>query len=108
MTTSFSQLWLACKDRKQADQIANTLLAGHLITCAKQIPITSQFKWKGSIKKSEETLLIMDSREDLFESIEKEVKKLHSYDTFVLESISVTKVSSKAKRWMVNELSINE
>jgi uncharacterized protein involved in tolerance to divalent cations len=46
----------------------------------------------------------MDSRLDLFDQIESEVAKLHSYDTFVLTSVPVTKISKKALAWMEKEL----
>ena len=35
-----------------------------------------------------------------FEQVEEEVAKLHSYDTFVLQSVLVTKISKKAKEWL--------
>lgn len=131
--TNFCQLWLTCADEKEASEITRSLLVKRLVVCAKQIPVTSDYWWEGEalrskssyakatedtlhrpsrryakegkIKHSDEVLLVMESREDLFDKVEKEVAKLHSYDTFVLESIPISKISEKAASWLKKELS---
>jgi uncharacterized protein involved in tolerance to divalent cations len=45
----------------------------------------------------------MQSVVDHFEKIEKEVSKLHSYDTFVLQQIPLTNLSTKAQKWLSEE-----
>ncbi len=100
----FCQLWLTCKDRAEADLISQSLLDLKLVACAKQVSVDSHFLWKGEKANNHETLLVMDSREDLFEKVEREVAKLHSYDTFVLQSIPVTKLSKDAQTWLEQEL----
>lgn len=101
---SFCQLWLTCKDKAEADKIANTLLVKQFITCAKQIPVMSNYRWKGKIENANEVLLLMESRLGLFEEIETEISKLHSYDTFVLEAVPVQRMSKKSQEWLKDEL----
>lgn len=101
----FCQLWLTCTDKKEATKIANTLLVKQLVACTHILPVSSSFRWQGKIKSDQEVLLIMDSRQDLFDEVEGEVAKLHSYDTFVLEAVPVKIVSKKAERWLKGELS---
>lgn len=114
--SNYCQLWLTCADKKEADKIARHLLAcpvergtgssgvKHLVVCAKQLPLTADYLWQGKIEHSDEVLLIMESHEDLFDQIEAEVAKLHSYDTFVLETVPTEKVSSKAEKWWKDEM----
>jgi uncharacterized protein involved in tolerance to divalent cations len=45
-----------------------------------------------------------DSRSDLFEIIEVEIAKIHSYDTFVMQATPVAGVSKDAKKWLKEEL----
>lgn len=104
MASNFCQMWLTCADKKEADKIANTLLDGHLVACAKQLPISADYWWEGKIEHTEEVLLVMESREHLFDQIEAEVAKLHSYDTFVLEAVPVARISKKAADWLKSEL----
>jgi len=102
--SDFCQLWLTCANEKEASKIANTLLVKHLVACAKQLPLTADYHWQSKIEHSDEILLIMESREDLFDQTEAEVAKFHSYDTFVLEATPISKISKKAENWLKSEL----
>jgi len=104
MRDKLCQLWLTCTDKAEADIIAITLLVKHLIACAKQIVVTSDFHWQGKIEHAGEVLLLMESSLELFDQIEKEVKKLHSYDTFVLTATPIAKISKKARFWLEKNL----
>jgi periplasmic divalent cation tolerance protein len=104
----YCQLWLTCKDKAEADKIANTLLVKQLIACARQVPVKSDYRWQGKIDSSKEVLLMMEGRLDLFDEVEAAVSKLHSYDTFVLTATPVTKISKKAERWLADEFSNGE
>jgi len=42
----------------------------------------------------------METKDENFEKIEKEVRKLHSYDIFVLVAIPVSKMSKGVGKWM--------
>ncbi|OGF99969.1 hypothetical protein A2Y99_01430 [Candidatus Gottesmanbacteria bacterium RBG_13_37_7] len=97
-------LLLTCVDSKEADCISTILLEKKLIVCVKRFPVSSSFLWKGKIEKTNEVLLIMDSKEENFERVEKEVAKIHSYDSFVLISTPVTHTTDKVKDWMKEEL----
>jgi len=101
----FCYIYLTCASSKEASKITAALLQKRLIACVKQLPVTSDFHRGGKIEHGKEVLLIMESRIDLFEEIEGEVAKLHSYDTFVLEAVPVTRVSQRAWEWLEKELS---
>jgi periplasmic divalent cation tolerance protein len=98
--SDFCQIWLTCANKEEADKIANTLLIKQLVACAKQIPVSSDFHWQSNLEHSDEILLLMEGKLDLFEKIEEEVAKIHSYDTFVLEAVPIVKVSKKAQNWL--------
>lgn len=93
-------LFLPCGDDKEAEKISQSLLEKHLIVCAKKTPSSSAFFWKGEIDKANEILLIMESVEENYEEIEKEVRKLHSYETFVLSALPVIKYSKGVEDWL--------
>ena len=97
-------LFLACANDKEADKITKTLLEKRLIICSKKMPIFSSFLWKRKINSSNEILLIMDSIEENFDKIESEVKKLHSYKTFVLTSLPVSQTNKEVRDWAKKEL----
>ncbi|MCJ7740853.1 divalent-cation tolerance protein CutA [Candidatus Microgenomates bacterium] len=99
-----SLLFLTCGNDKEAEKIAKTLLAKKLVVCTKRFPVTSSYLWKGKIASGNEILLIMESTEENFPKIEKEVAKIHSYETFVLLSSLVTKTTKKVEGWIKQEL----
>jgi periplasmic divalent cation tolerance protein len=93
-------LFLTCANDPEAKKIARALLQKRLIVCAKRTPVSSSFYWENKIDSAKEVLLIMESIESNFKKIEKEVKKLHSYETFVLVSLPVTQASTGVAAWM--------
>lgn len=91
-------------DKGQERTIAQALLDKHLINCAKFVPVGAMYWWKGAIESADEMAMIMESAEDLYDEIETEVAKIHSYDVFVLQLISVSRVNRSAARWMEENL----
>lgn len=104
--SDYCQLILACRDEAEASAIARALLDQKLIACSRQIATKSQFIWKGEVEKADDVILVMESREDLFDEIEKIITKLHSYDTPVLTATPITKISKKAQKWLNNTLKL--
>lgn len=93
-------LLLTCADDKEADRISSTLLAEQLIVCAKKSQVKSDFYWEKSHDHAEEVLLMMDSSEELFDQVETQVEKLHSYKTFNLVALPVIKTTREVRSWM--------
>ncbi len=97
-------LFLTCADKDETKKIVEFLLEKKLIVCAKSFPVNSTFFWKDKIDSSEEVLVVMDSSEELFQKVEDEVRKLHSYDTPNLTAVSVAKTSKGVIEWMTEGL----
>lgn len=97
-------LYLACANDEEAAKISRSLLEKKLVFCVKKSPVSSSFLWKGKINSANEVLLIMDSLEENFENVQKEVSKIHSYETFTLVSVPVTKTTEGVKKWIKEEL----
>lgn len=93
-------LMLTCANDAEANTIVDLLLDKKLIVCAKKSSVSSSFYWKGARENSQETLLLMDSHEELFDHIEKEIGTIHSYETFNLIALPVAKTSRDVKEWM--------
>lgn len=97
-------LYLTCADQAEADKIAQSLLEKRLVVCVKKMPVKSDFLWQGKIDHGSEILLIMDSSEELFDQVEQEVKRLHSYDTPNLVSVLISRSSAGIPEWLQQEL----
>lgn len=99
-----SVIYLTCADDDEADRISNALLDKKLIACAKKLPIESTFWWKGNKDSAKEVLVMLETVEDKFGQIEKEVKRLHSYDVPMLFSIVVSQTTDEVRQWLKKEL----
>lgn len=97
-------IFLTCKNKKEADEISSVLLEKKLIACAKTIPVNSKSLWKGRIEKGDEVLLLLETLEERFSQIEKVVRKLHSYETFVMFAIPVVKTSRGISEWLKSQI----
>jgi periplasmic divalent cation tolerance protein len=89
--------------KQEAEKIVRHLLKGKLIACANIIgPVSSLFHWSGKIEVAEEYVILMKSREDLFEKLADGVKALHSYDVPEILALPVVKGSEDYLSWLGN------
>jgi len=72
--------YITCKDKKEAVKISMHLLRKRLIACSNMFPISSLYWWKNKIASGKEFVIIAKTTEKNFKTIEKEVKKTHSYE----------------------------
>lgn len=97
-------LYLTCANDEEATKITGVLLEKKLVFCVKKSPVSSSFLWKGKIDAEDEILLIMDSLMENFDNVNKEVSKIHSYETFTLVSVAVTKTTKAVDKWVRGEI----
>ena len=98
--------FLTCKDDFESEKISKVLLEKRLVACAKKFPVESSFWWKGKIDNAREVVVMLESIEENFEKIEKQVKKLSSYETYILFSIPVSKTTKGVGKWLKKELKL--
>jgi periplasmic divalent cation tolerance protein len=88
-------------DKLEAEKITRRLLETKLIACANIIaPVSSHFHWAGKVESTEECLLLMKSRKDLFEKIVETVKELHSYEVPEILALPIVNGSKAYLDWM--------
>ncbi len=75
----YADIYITVKS-KEARKIADTLVKKKLAACVNIFPITSIYRWKGKIVQDKESALFVKTKAHLYEDIEKEVKKLCSYE----------------------------
>lgn len=96
--------FLTCQDEFEAEKISKVLLEKRLIVCAKKFQIESSFWWKNNINSAQEIVVMLESIEENFGKINKEVKKLSGYETYILFSIPVSKTTKEVGNWLKKEL----
>ncbi len=92
---------VTCGSEEEAVKIANALVETCLAACVNLMaPIRSIYRWEGKIWDEKEWLLIIKTRRDRFEALEKKVKSLHSYSVPEILSLSITDGSSAYLKWI--------
>lgn len=100
MKTEAVEITLTCGSWQEAQTITDALLASKLVACVQQLEVRSQYWWQGAIEDSKEIKLIMTSIAEKFGEIEDEVRKHHSYETFVLHMLPVEHLNADAFTWL--------
>ena len=101
MEKNYILILVATKDREEAEKITKALLNERLIACGNIAgPVTSFFHWSGQIEKSEECLVVMKSRVDLFAQVAERVKGLHSYEVPEILALPIVDGSKTYLDWM--------
>lgn len=63
-----------------AKEITKALLEKKLVWSVQQKEITSTWWWNNELESSKEYLLEMKTKKTLYKEVEKEIRKLHTYD----------------------------
>ncbi len=104
MSHNFVELVTTCGSWQEAQRITDALLEKHLAACVEQMEITSKNWWQGAIEDTKEIKLIMKTLAEKFDDVEAEIRKHHSYKTFVLEMIPVTHINQEAADWLIESM----
>jgi len=98
----FSIIYITAGDMAEARMIGRKLVEERLAACANIFPITSIFRWKGSIDETNEFAIIVKTRSDKVKEIEKRVKEIHSYEVPCVVSFMIEEGSQQYLKW-INE-----
>jgi len=89
--------------KEEANIIVQRLLEARLIACANIVgPVSSLFHWFGKTEKAEEYLILMKSREDLFQKLSETVKASHSYEVPEILAFPIVEGSEAYLNWLGN------
>lgn len=67
-------------NENDARALAARLLADRLVACAQMLPIRSLYTWKDEIADEAEVLIVLKTREELYEPLERAILELHGYE----------------------------
>ncbi|HEV2102730.1 MAG TPA: divalent-cation tolerance protein CutA [Candidatus Acidoferrum sp.] len=101
-TTQFRLVLVTCPAFPEARKISRSLLQKHLAACVNiQIsPVESIYRWKGNIETAREHLLLIKTTARRLKSLEREVLRLHSYETPEFLVLPIAAGSKAYLRWL--------
>ena len=108
MDKNLIMIMITSGSEQEAKTIIEKLLKNRLIACGNLIgPISSSFWWKECIETSKEYLILLKSRNDLFDKIEREVLRLHSYEVPEMIVFPIIDGSKDYLKWINTSLNLN-
>jgi periplasmic divalent cation tolerance protein len=98
-------IFVTAASEQEAASISRALVREGLAACANILPgIRSIYRWKGEVQDEGETLIIIKSREDLFERIRSRIKELHSYEVPEITAITLDRGDPAYLQWIESVL----
>jgi periplasmic divalent cation tolerance protein len=89
---------------EDARKIGQTLVEEGKVACCNIVqPIESIFKWQGKLNIEREALMIMKTREELFDTVAKRIKELHSYEVPEIIAVPITQGAKSYLDWVIKE-----
>jgi periplasmic divalent cation tolerance protein len=82
MSDKFILVLITAPTLQVGEQIAAALVENHLAACVNILPeVSSVYAWKGDVHKDQEVMLVVKSREELFEDhLAPAVQAIHPYE----------------------------
>lgn len=88
-------------DGEAASRIARSLVDAGLAACVSQLPIASTYRWQGRTVEEGEVLLLIKSREGLWEQLMAAVRSLHPYEVPELVALPTHAVEETYLGWLL-------
>lgn len=93
-------------NQDEADKIADQVVRSRLAACASTIPtVRSTYWWEGKVVNDQETLLLIKTSSDKFNSLEETIRKIHSYKVPEIITIPVSNGFPPYLEWVLRETS---
>ncbi|MBN3037573.1 MAG: divalent-cation tolerance protein CutA [Candidatus Diapherotrites archaeon] len=99
----FVVVLVTCSTLKEARMIAKYAVEKKLAACVNITKCDSIFSWKDEINETAEYVLFMKTRAERLQELEKEVKRLHSYDVPEFIALPIIHCSKDYLGWVTTQ-----
>ena len=93
---------VTCGSAKEARRIAQAVVGKHLAGCVNSVgsPVESIYTWKNKVEKAREYLLVMKTTVARLDDLEREVRRLHSYELPEFIALPISEGSASYLSWL--------
>lgn len=79
--SDYAIILCTCPDTATADNLARHLVENRLAACVHQVRgVRSVYEWQGKIESSDEALLVIKTRRELYPKLETTIRAMHPYE----------------------------
>ena len=99
-------VYVTVESPEEGQRLADVLVEERLAACVNRVgPVQSTYRWEGRVERGEEQLLIIKSRDELFDRLKKRVEELHSYSVPEIIALPVIKGNDRYLHWLEEQTS---
>jgi periplasmic divalent cation tolerance protein len=93
---------VTCGSMEEARRIGKTVVEKKLAACVNILPgaVESVYSWKGKVERAREVLMMMKTTAAKLRELEREVKRMHSYDVPEFIVLPVVEGSREYLNWV--------
>ena len=96
---------VTCGSMVEARRIGRSAVEKKLAACANILPrVNSIYRWKGKVERAKEVLLLMKTTATRLRPLEREVKRLHSYDVPEFVAVPIATGSHEYLDWLAESV----
>ena len=96
---------ITASDQEECSRIARALVEKKLAACVNLLgSVRSIYRWKEKVKDDAECLMLIKTDRQLFDRLQQEVARLHSYDTPEIICLPILEASKKYLVWLTENV----
>jgi periplasmic divalent cation tolerance protein len=93
-----------CGSAEEAEKVARHLVDTRAAACVNIIPgVRSIYRWKGAVEDAAEWTLLIKTRRGLLERVQKELRKVHSYEVPEVVAVPIVEGLESYLAWIDDE-----
>jgi len=102
----FIAVYVTVGSPEEGARLADALVEERLAACVNQVgPVKSTYRWEGRVERAQEQLLIIKTREELFERLKNRVEELHSYSVPEIIALPIIGGNKSYLHWLGEQIS---
>lgn len=101
----FVVVYVTVGSSEEGERLARALVEERLAACVNRIrPVRSIYRWQGKVEESDEELMILKTKRELFGQLKKRIRELHSYSVPEIIALPVLEGDEAYLRWLDGEV----
>lgn len=102
---TYHSLYCVCRDLKEAEIIAETLVKEKLVACVNLLgPIQSIYTWNGVLQKEQEVAFFAKTNDLKLKAAIDRARSLHSYEVPCIVAHELSSGNEEYLRWITDQL----
>lgn len=98
-------VFMTAASGEEATRLAEMLVGASLAACVQILPpLESVYRWKGQVQHDTEVLILAKTTKARFAELEREVRRMHSYEIPEIVAVPATAVSQPYLRWLMETI----